>query len=108
MSDQLKFITTCEADENGDLILTFPEELLEAMSWGEGTTIDWSVSPGTITLREVVLEAPTKARKKWWVNFQGELKQQIESPGSDWQNGKKWKTAQPCCGKSKQKTSPAP
>jgi hypothetical protein len=101
MSDQLKFITTCEADESGDLILTFPEELLEAMSWGEGTTIDWSVSPGTITLREVVLEAPTKGRKKWWVNSQGELKQQIESPGSDWQNGKKWKIAQPCCGKSK-------
>ena len=101
MSDQLKFITTCETDESGDLILTFPEELLEAMSWGEGTTIDWSVSPGTITLREVVLEAPTKARKKWWVNSQGELKQQIESPGSDWQNGKKWKIAQPCCGKSK-------
>lgn len=53
MLDQPQFITTCEEDENGDLVLNFPEELLEAMGWKEGTTLDISTLPGTIVLREV-------------------------------------------------------
>lgn len=56
MLDQPQFITTCEEDENGDLVLNFPEELLEAMGWKEGTTLDISVLPGTIVLREVKAE----------------------------------------------------
>lgn len=47
------FITICEEDENGDLALSFPEELLEAMGWGDQTVLDISVLPGTIVLREV-------------------------------------------------------
>ena len=50
------FITICEEDENGDLALSFPEELLEAMGWKEGTTLDIGVLPGTIVLREVKAE----------------------------------------------------
>ena len=50
------FITICEEDENGDLALSFPEELLEAMGWGYGTNIDISTLPGTIVLREVKAE----------------------------------------------------
>jgi len=53
MLDQPQFITTCEEDEDGDLVLNFPEELLEAMGWKEGTTLDISTLPGTIVLREV-------------------------------------------------------
>jgi hypothetical protein len=53
MLDQPQFITICEEDENGDLALSFPEELLEAMGWKEGTTLDISTLPGTIVLREV-------------------------------------------------------
>lgn len=52
-SDTPKFITTCEEDEEGNLILSFPDELLEAMGWGAGTTIDIDALPGTIILREV-------------------------------------------------------
>ena len=47
------FITICEEDENGDLALSFPEELLEAMGWGDQTVLDISTLPGTIVLREV-------------------------------------------------------
>jgi hypothetical protein len=47
------FITTCEEDEEGNLILNFPDELLEAMGWGEGTTLDISVIGERIVLREV-------------------------------------------------------
>ena len=53
MLDQPQFITICEEDENGDLALSFPEALLEAMGWKEGTNIDISTLPGTIVLREV-------------------------------------------------------
>ena len=53
MLDQPQFITQCETDDEGNLILSFPEELLEAMGWGYGTNIDISTLPGTIVLREV-------------------------------------------------------
>ena len=53
MLDQPQFITQCETDDEGNLILSFPEELLEAMGWKEGTTLDISALPGTIVLREV-------------------------------------------------------
>jgi len=48
-----KFITTCEEDENGDLVLAFPEELLDAMGWGDGTFLDIDVLGDRIVLREV-------------------------------------------------------
>jgi bifunctional DNA-binding transcriptional regulator/antitoxin component of YhaV-PrlF toxin-antitoxin module len=53
MLDQPQFVTQCETDDEGNLILNFPEELLEAMGWKEGTTLDIGVLPGTIVLREV-------------------------------------------------------
>ena len=53
MLDQPQFITQCETDDEGNLILSFPEALLEAMGWGYGTNIDISALPGTIVLREV-------------------------------------------------------
>ena len=56
MLDQPTFITQCETDDEGNLILPFPEELLETMGWKEGTTLDIGVLPGTIVLREVKAE----------------------------------------------------
>ncbi len=47
------FITTCEEDEDGNLILNFPDELLDAMGWKEGTNLDISVIGERIVLREV-------------------------------------------------------
>lgn len=54
MSEYPKFITTCEEDEDGNLILPFPEDLLEAMGWGEGTTLDLDVIGNRLIIREVV------------------------------------------------------
>ena len=48
-----KFITTCEEDENGDLVLAFPEELLDAMGWGDGTFLDIDVLGDRVVIREV-------------------------------------------------------
>jgi hypothetical protein len=52
--DSPKFITTCEEDEEGNLVLNFPDELLEAMGWKEGTTLDIDVLNDRLVLREVV------------------------------------------------------
>lgn len=52
-SESPSFITTCTEDEEGNLILNFPDELLEAMGWKEGTLLDISAVPGRIVLREV-------------------------------------------------------
>jgi bifunctional DNA-binding transcriptional regulator/antitoxin component of YhaV-PrlF toxin-antitoxin module len=49
------FITQCEEDEDGNLVLTFPDELLEAMGWGEGTVLDIDVVGNGIVLRAVEL-----------------------------------------------------
>ena len=53
MNQTPSFITTCSEDEDGNVVLDIPEELLEALGWGEGTNLDISALPGTILLREV-------------------------------------------------------
>ena len=53
MTETPSYITTCSEDEEGNVILDIPEELLEALGWGEGTNLDISTLPGTIVLREV-------------------------------------------------------
>jgi bifunctional DNA-binding transcriptional regulator/antitoxin component of YhaV-PrlF toxin-antitoxin module len=57
-TDNPKFITTCEEDEDGNLTLLFPDELLDAMGWGEGTTLDIDVIGDRIILREVRPDTP--------------------------------------------------
>jgi hypothetical protein len=54
MTESPKFVTTCEEDEDGNLILPFPEELLDAMGWGEGTTLDLDILGDRLIIREVV------------------------------------------------------
>ena len=54
MNEYPKFVTTCEEDEDGNLILPFPEELLDAMGWGEGTTLDLDIVGDRLIIREVV------------------------------------------------------
>jgi hypothetical protein len=51
--DKPSFITECSEDEEGNLILNFPDELLDAMGWAEGTVLDISVIGNRIVLQEV-------------------------------------------------------
>jgi antitoxin component of MazEF toxin-antitoxin module len=53
MQSSSPLYSTCEEDENGNLVFEIPEELLQVMDWKEGTTLDIEVLPGTIVLREV-------------------------------------------------------
>jgi bifunctional DNA-binding transcriptional regulator/antitoxin component of YhaV-PrlF toxin-antitoxin module len=51
--DRPSFITECSEDEEGNLVINFPDELLEAMGWSEGTVLDISVVGERIVLTEV-------------------------------------------------------
>jgi bifunctional DNA-binding transcriptional regulator/antitoxin component of YhaV-PrlF toxin-antitoxin module len=53
MNQTPSFITTCSEDENGDLALDIPQELLETLGWGEGTLLDISTLANSIVLRKV-------------------------------------------------------
>lgn len=53
MNETLSYVTTCSEDEDGNVLLDIPEELLEALDWGEGTILDISALPGSIVLRKV-------------------------------------------------------
>jgi hypothetical protein len=47
------YITVCDEDENGSLILEIPDQLLESMGWKEGTVLDITAEAGAILLREI-------------------------------------------------------
>ena len=47
------FVTTCTEDDEGNVILDIPEELLETLGWGEGTLLDISTLANSIVLRKV-------------------------------------------------------
>jgi hypothetical protein len=48
-----KFTVTLEEDENGDLIMPIPTELLAQMGWDEGDTLIWEESfNGSYSLRK--------------------------------------------------------
>lgn len=53
-SDSPKFITHCEEDEEGNLVINFPDELLDALGWTEETTLDIDVLGDRLIIREVV------------------------------------------------------
>jgi len=44
--------STCEEDENGDLLVQIPESILVKMGWKENTELEISHSDGNILLRE--------------------------------------------------------
>jgi hypothetical protein len=54
MAEYPKFVTTCDEDEDGNLILNFPEELLEALGWSAGTNLDLDIIGNRLVIREVV------------------------------------------------------
>lgn len=47
------WIVTVEQDENGELLLPFPPDLLSQMGWSEGTDLFWIDNEnGTFSLEE--------------------------------------------------------
>jgi antitoxin component of MazEF toxin-antitoxin module len=52
MQSSSPLYSTCEEDENGDLLIEIPESILEKMGWKENTELEISHSDGNILLRE--------------------------------------------------------
>lgn len=38
----MSYITTVEMDENGEFVLTIPDELIVELGWAPGDEIEWS------------------------------------------------------------------
>lgn len=46
-------------DENGELVLLFPEGLIERLGWQPGDIIDWDVDDnGRVTARKAKIDGP--------------------------------------------------
>lgn len=56
MLDQSGIVTTLQTDENDDLILDFPTELLEVLGWKEGDELSIQAFAGRIILSKVSRE----------------------------------------------------
>jgi AbrB family looped-hinge helix DNA binding protein len=52
-NEYIHYQSTIEEDENGDLILTIPPQILDAMGWKEGDSLDISLTEnGGICLKK--------------------------------------------------------
>lgn len=47
------YILEVEEHENGDLYLTFPDEVIEELGWQEGDILNWDVKGEGIVLSKV-------------------------------------------------------
>ena len=53
-----EMVVELEEDENGELLLPLPLELINQMGWDEETILDWELMEnGTIVLKEVKEES---------------------------------------------------
>lgn len=47
------YILEVEEDENGELYITFPDEIIEDLGWQEGDILNWNVKGEGIVLSKV-------------------------------------------------------
>jgi bifunctional DNA-binding transcriptional regulator/antitoxin component of YhaV-PrlF toxin-antitoxin module len=47
------YILEVEEDENGELYITFPDEVIEDLGWQEGDILNWDVKGEGIVLSKV-------------------------------------------------------
>jgi bifunctional DNA-binding transcriptional regulator/antitoxin component of YhaV-PrlF toxin-antitoxin module len=49
----MSYILEVEEDEQGDLFLTFPDELMDEMNWKEGDILNWDLQGEGVILTKV-------------------------------------------------------
>lgn len=49
----MSYIIEVEEDNNGDLFITFPEELMEEVGWQAGDLLNWDLRGGGVILTKV-------------------------------------------------------
>lgn len=53
MQEQSGIVTQIELDENDDIVLPFPDEILEAVGWQEGDWLNIDIFAGRIIITKV-------------------------------------------------------
>lgn len=53
MSDHTSFCTTVQETENGDIILEFPDEILDMVGWTEGDELEFAAIGDSIRITKV-------------------------------------------------------
>jgi len=49
----MSYILEVEEDEDGELFLTFPDELMEEVGWGYGDILNWDIKGEGVILTKV-------------------------------------------------------
>jgi len=49
----MSYILEVEEDDNGELFLTFPDELMEELGWQEGDVLNWDIKSNGVILTKV-------------------------------------------------------
>jgi len=49
----MSYIVEVEEASNGDVFITFPDELTEELGWEEGDILEWNVKGNGITLNKL-------------------------------------------------------
>lgn len=49
----MSYIIEVEEASNGDVFITFPDELVEELGWEEGDILEWNVKGNGITLNKL-------------------------------------------------------
>ena len=49
----MSYILEVQEDENGELYITFPDEIIEELGWQEGDVLNWDVRGEGIILSKV-------------------------------------------------------
>lgn len=59
MTSDVTFVGTVEEDENGELVITFPEEMIAHLGWKEGDEIEWDTDDnGRVIARKAKTDGP--------------------------------------------------
>jgi bifunctional DNA-binding transcriptional regulator/antitoxin component of YhaV-PrlF toxin-antitoxin module len=49
----MSYILETQEDENGDLFITFPDELIEELGWQEGDVLNWDLKGNGVIISRV-------------------------------------------------------
>jgi bifunctional DNA-binding transcriptional regulator/antitoxin component of YhaV-PrlF toxin-antitoxin module len=53
----MSYILEVQEDENGDLFITFPDDVIEELGWQEGDILEWNLKGDGIVLSKLNDEA---------------------------------------------------
>ncbi len=49
----MSYILEVQEDDNGELFITFPEDIVEALGWQEGDVLEWKLKGNGVILSKL-------------------------------------------------------